>query len=75
MNKLFTKTFAFPVEAHDLGRMAESCTSKTRSPDKKLSSTAPGSPAREGKPLFWTVTGNDFEIGRASCRERVCVPV
>jgi len=40
--------------------MAESCHSKTRSPEKKPSSTAPASPAREGKPLFWTVTGNDF---------------
>ena len=41
--------------------MAESCNpKKTRSPVKKPSSMAPASPAREGKPLFWTVTGNDF---------------
>ncbi len=40
--------------------MAESCSSKTRSPDKPPTSKAPASPARKDGPLFWTVTGNDF---------------
>jgi len=40
--------------------MAEPRPPKTRSPDSPPSSKATGSPTRPGKPLFSTVTGDDF---------------
>ncbi len=40
--------------------MSDPCHKKTRSPDDRPASKASASPTREGKPLFWTVTGNDF---------------
>ncbi len=40
--------------------MADSCPRPTRSPEDRPTSKAPASPRREGGPLFWTVTGDDF---------------
>lgn len=40
--------------------MSESCRKPTPSPEKTPTFKAPGSRDRAGKPLFWTVTGNDY---------------